>query len=88
MSKIADKNQNIISVKNEDVKEPGRQVKCILVSSDGVNFLVTRELYSMVLSTGNLIDGKTFQGRKFTLQKTEEEKELLIEKKETGGGSE
>jgi hypothetical protein len=67
-------------VKNEDVKEPGRQVKCILVSSDGINFLVTRELYSMVLSTGDLINGKTFQGKKFTLQTTEKEKELLMEK--------
>ena len=80
MSKIADMNQNGNGVRIEEVKEPGRQVKCILVSSVGINFLVTRELYSMVLSTGDLINGKTFQGRKFTLQPTEKEKDLLMEK--------
>ena len=81
MSKIADESQkNGNGVKIEDVKEPGRQVKGILVSTDGINFLCTRELYTMILSTGELIDGKTYQGKTFILKKeVENEKELLVE---------
>lgn len=86
-NKMTNKNErNVERIKPEDVKEPGRQFKGILISDDGITFLVTRELYTMVLSTGALIDGKSFQGRKFVLKPTEEEdKKLLMEKEAVRG---
>jgi len=39
------------------------QLKAILVTEDGVNFLLLRELYVNDLRTGRLLDGKHYQGR-------------------------
>ena len=51
------------------------QVKAILVTEDGEHFLCLRELYVNDLKTGNLLDGKTYQGRTFKLIKEEEDDE-------------
>jgi len=76
MSDFKEPNNPPQSVMFKNVKNPGREVKCILVSSDGVNFLMRKEYYTMVLSTGDLISEKTLQGRKFILEQTEKEKEF------------
>ena len=58
------------------------QMKAILVTEDGTNFLVLRELYVNDLRTGKLLDGKHYQGRTLRLVKEEEEddeKQLLQE---------
>jgi len=58
------------------------QMKAILVTEDGVNFLVLRELYVNDLRTGKLLDGKHYQGRTFRLVKEEDderEKEIIQE---------
>ena len=47
------------------------QLKAILVTEDGVNFLVLRELYVNDLRTGKLLDGKHYQGRTLRLVKEE-----------------
>jgi len=51
------------------------QVKAILVTEDGVNFLLLRELYCNDLRTGQLLDGKHYQGRTLRLVKEEEDDE-------------
>jgi len=48
------------------------QLKAILITEDGENFLCIRQLYVNDLCTGNLLDGKIYQGRKFKLVKEEE----------------
>ena len=47
------------------------QLKAILVTEDGVNFLLLRELYVNDLRTGKLLDGKHYQGRTLRLVKEE-----------------
>ena len=49
------------------------QVKAILVTEDGENFLLLRELYCNDLRTGQLLDGKHYQGRTLRLIKEEED---------------
>ncbi len=49
------------------------QVKAILVTEDGENFLLLRELYCNDLRTGQLLDGKHYQGRTLRLVKEEED---------------
>lgn len=51
------------------------QLKAILVTEDGVNFLLLRELYVNDLRTGELLNGKTYQGRTFTLQEEDDEQQ-------------
>ena len=51
------------------------QVKAILVTEDGENFLLLRELYCNDLRTGKLLDGKHYQGRTLRLVKEEEDDE-------------
>ena len=48
------------------------QLKAILITEDGENFLCIRQLYVNDLCTGNLLDGKIYQARKFKLVKEEE----------------
>jgi hypothetical protein len=43
------------------------QLKAILITEDGENFLCIRQFYVNDLRTGQLIDGKIYQGRKFKL---------------------
>ena len=43
------------------------QLKAILVTEDGENFLCIRQLYVNDLCTGQLIEGKIYQGKKFKL---------------------
>jgi hypothetical protein len=43
------------------------QAKLILITEDGVTFLCIRQLYANDLRTGQLLDGKIYQGRKFKL---------------------
>jgi hypothetical protein len=43
------------------------QTKLILVTEDGVNFLCIRQLYASDLYTGDFIDGKLYQGKRFKL---------------------
>ncbi len=45
------------------------QLKVILVTQDGENFLCIREFYTNDLCTGKLIDGKCYQGSQFKLIK-------------------
>ena len=49
------------------------QLKAILVTEDGVNFLLLRELYVNDLRTGQLLDGKHYQGRTLRLIKEEDD---------------
>jgi hypothetical protein len=49
------------------------QVKAILVTEDGENFLLLRELYCNDLRTGQLLDGKHYQGRTLRLVKEEDD---------------
>jgi len=49
------------------------QVKAILVTEDGEHFLLLRELYCNDLRTGQLLDGKHYQGRTLRLVKEEED---------------
>ncbi len=58
------------------------QLKAILVTEDGVNFLLLRELYVNDLRTGKLLDGKHYQGRTFILQEEDDEREQLPQEKE------
>jgi len=58
------------------------QLKAILVTEDGVNFLLLRELYVNDLRTGKLLDGKYYQGRTFILQEENDEREQLLQEKE------
>jgi len=59
------------------------QLKAILVTEDGVNFLLLRELYVNDLRTGKLLDGKHYQGRTFILQEEDNEREgQLLQEKE------
>ena len=51
------------------------QLKAILVTEDGVNFLLLRELYVNDLRTGQLLEGKTYQGRTFKLVKEEDDEQ-------------
>ncbi len=51
------------------------QLKAILVTEDGVNFLLLRELYVNDLRTGKLLDGKHYQGRTLRLVKEEDDDE-------------
>ena len=51
------------------------QLKAILVTEDGVNFLLLRELYVNDLRTGKLLDGKHYQGRTFVIQEEDDERE-------------
>lgn len=51
------------------------QMKAILVTEDGVNFLLLRELYVNDLETGELLDGKTYQGRRFVLQEEKKDEQ-------------
>jgi len=51
------------------------QLKAILVTEDGVNFLLLRELYVNDLRTGKLLDGKHYQGRTLRLVKEEDNDE-------------
>ena len=51
------------------------QMKAILVTEDGVNFLLLRELYVNDLLTGKLLDGKHYQGRRFILQKEDNDEQ-------------
>ncbi len=51
------------------------QVKAILVTEDGENFLLLRELYCNDLRTGQLLDGKHYQGRTLRLVKEEEDEQ-------------
>lgn len=44
------------------------QLKAILITEDGENFLCIRQFYVNDLRTGQLIDGKIYQGRKFKLK--------------------
>jgi|GEM_PF-6187261 hypothetical protein len=43
------------------------QAKLILITEDGVTFLCIRQLYVNNLRTGQPLDGKIYQGRKFEL---------------------
>lgn len=43
------------------------QLKAILITEDGENFLCIRQFYVNDLCTGVLLDGKIYQGRKFKL---------------------
>ena len=47
------------------------QLKAIFVTEDGENFLCLRQFYVNDLRTGQLLDGKLYQGCKFRLQKEE-----------------
>jgi len=47
------------------------QLKGIFITEDGENFLCIRQLYVNDLRTGNLLDGKIYQGRNFKLVKEE-----------------
>ena len=59
------------------------QLKAILVTEDGVNFLLLRELYVNDLRTGKLLDGKHYQGRTFVIQEEkDDEREQLLQEKE------
>ena len=58
------------------------QMKAILVTEDGQNFLVLRELYVNDLRTGKLLDGKHYQGRTLRLVKEEEDEKQLFQEKE------
>jgi hypothetical protein len=51
------------------------QLKAILVTEDGVNFLLLRELYVNDLRTGKLLDGKHYQGGTLRLVKEEDDDE-------------
>lgn len=51
------------------------QVKAILVTEDGEKFLLLRDLYCNDLRTGQLLDGKHYQGCTFKLIKEEEDDE-------------
>ncbi len=51
------------------------QLKAILVTEDGVNFLLLRELYVNDLRTGKLLDGKHYQGRTLRLVKEENDEQ-------------
>ena len=57
------------------------QMKAILVTEDGTNFLVLRELYVNDLRTGKLLDGKHYQGRTLRLVKEEDDEKQLIQEK-------
>jgi len=59
-----------------------RQMKAILVTQDGETFLVLREFYTNDLSTGQLLDGKTYQGRTFRLIKEKDNEKQLLQEKE------
>jgi len=39
------------------------QAKLILITEDGATFLCIRQLYANDLRTGQLLDGKIYQGR-------------------------
>jgi hypothetical protein len=43
------------------------QLKAILITEDGENFLCIREFYVNDLMSGQLLDGKYYQGRNFHL---------------------
>ena len=58
------------------------QVKAILVTEDGENFLLLKELYFNDLRTGQLLVGKHYQGRTFILQEETDEREQLLQEKE------
>jgi len=59
------------------------QLKAILVTEDGVNFLLLRELYVNDLRTGKLLDGKHYQGRTFVIQEEkDDEREQSLQEKE------
>jgi hypothetical protein len=47
------------------------QLNGIFITEDGENFLCIRQLYVNGLRTGNLLDGKIYQGRNFKLVKEE-----------------
>ena len=55
------------------------QMKAILVTEDGANFLVLRELYVKDLRTGKLLDGKHYQGRTLSLVKEEDDEKQLLQ---------
>jgi hypothetical protein len=42
-----------------------QQLKAIFITEDGENFLCIRQFYVNDLRTGNLLDGKLYQGRRF-----------------------
>ena len=50
------------------------QLKATFITEDGENFLCIRQFYCNDLRTGNLLDGKQYQGRRFKLIPEEEEK--------------
>jgi hypothetical protein len=43
------------------------QLKAVFITEDGENFLCIRQLYLTDLCTGNFLDGKRYQGRRFKL---------------------
>jgi hypothetical protein len=49
------------------------QLKAILITEDGENFLCIRQFYLNDLYTGKLLDGKHYQGRRFKLIPEESE---------------
>ena len=52
------------------------RLKGAFISEDGESFLCIRQYYLNDLTTGNLIDGRTLQGRKFRLMPKEIKKEI------------
>ena len=53
------------------------QLKAVLITEDGENFLCIRQLYVNDLCTGQLLDGKIYQGRRFKLmEKTKNDQPL------------
>lgn len=50
------------------------QLKATFITEDGENFLCIRQFYCNDLCTGDLLDGKQYQGRRFKLISNEEEK--------------
>lgn len=52
-----------------------RQMKVMLVTQDDENFLCIREFYCNDLQTGQLLDGKNYQGRTFKLVKDEDDEQ-------------
>jgi len=52
-----------------------RQMKVMLVTQDNENFLCIREFYVNDLQTGQLLEGKNYQGRTFKLVKEEDDEQ-------------
>ena len=57
------------------------QLKAIFITEDGESFLCIRQFYVNDLYTGNFLDGKQYQGRRFKLIPEEKEK---VNERETG----